>query len=284
MFLDGITIFFIERLHIMKLSISNIGWNANEDEQVYALMTKYGFSGIEIAPTRFYSKPYMETKENLDELAAKINELGLEFSSMQSLHFGKDGIKLFGTEDERKELLNYTKDAIKFASYLNVGNLVFGSPKLRVINDIKTEYKIAVDFFTELAKYAEEQGVVLSIEPNPKEYGTNFINTTRDALDLVKKINNEHFKINLDLSTMILNNEDVKIISECKGYINHVHISEPYLDILVENRKEFHKEVKNTLTKIGYKNYVSIEMGKKSETDNIENIEKALKHVCSIFS
>ena len=43
----------------MKLSISNIGWIKEEDERVYTLMHKFGFEGLEIAPTRvFPEKPY----------------------------------------------------------------------------------------------------------------------------------------------------------------------------------------------------------------------------------
>ena len=40
----------------MKLAISNIAWETGEDEQVYALMRKYGYSGLEIAPTRFFER------------------------------------------------------------------------------------------------------------------------------------------------------------------------------------------------------------------------------------
>ena len=47
----------------MKLSISNIAWTAAEDAQVYAMMRKYGYTGLEIAPTRFFeTAPY----EDLD--------------------------------------------------------------------------------------------------------------------------------------------------------------------------------------------------------------------------
>ena len=47
----------------MKLAISNIAWTAEEDEQVYAMMRRYGYTGLEIAPTRFFeTNPY----EDLD--------------------------------------------------------------------------------------------------------------------------------------------------------------------------------------------------------------------------
>lgn len=43
----------------MDLSISNISWSAEQDSQVYELMQKHGFSGLEIAPTRIFPEnPY----------------------------------------------------------------------------------------------------------------------------------------------------------------------------------------------------------------------------------
>ena len=36
----------------MKLSASNIGWAADNDEQVWQLLKDLGYQGIEIAPTR----------------------------------------------------------------------------------------------------------------------------------------------------------------------------------------------------------------------------------------
>ena len=43
----------------MKLSISNIAWNAADDAKIYHLMKNYGFDGLEIAPTRILPEmPY----------------------------------------------------------------------------------------------------------------------------------------------------------------------------------------------------------------------------------
>ena len=43
----------------MKLAVSNIGWSAEQDEAVFALMKEYGFDGLEIAPTRIFTDaPY----------------------------------------------------------------------------------------------------------------------------------------------------------------------------------------------------------------------------------
>ena len=51
----------------MKLAISNIGWAEEQDSAVYGLMKQYGFTGLEIAPTRIFpEKPYERLKEAKD--------------------------------------------------------------------------------------------------------------------------------------------------------------------------------------------------------------------------
>ena len=100
----------------MKLSISNIAWSENEDEQVYALMQKYGFTGLEIAPTRIFpSEPYGDLKR-VKEWAGKLeSEYGFSIPSMQSIWFGRQE-KIFGSSKEREILSDYTKKAVDFAA------------------------------------------------------------------------------------------------------------------------------------------------------------------------
>ena len=56
----------------MKLAISNIAWSEENDLSVYKLMNKYGYSGLEIAPTRIFPLlPY----DNLEEATIWSNNL-----------------------------------------------------------------------------------------------------------------------------------------------------------------------------------------------------------------
>ena len=63
----------------MKLSISNIAWEEKNDIAVYEFMTKYGFKGVEIAPTRWIlDKPYEHIEEAVEiaeKLISQIREL-----------------------------------------------------------------------------------------------------------------------------------------------------------------------------------------------------------------
>ena len=153
-------------------------------------------------------------------------------------------------------------------------NLVFGCPKNRVIKDIQKDYRIAIDFFNRIGDYASEKGVFFSIEPNPAIYNTNFITNTLEAIEIVKKLNNPGIKINLDIGTMIQNNESVSILEDNINLINHVHISEPNLEYIVP--RQLHKDLIKLLKKYKYNGYISIEI---KNQNNIEKVKEIIDYV-----
>jgi hypothetical protein len=261
----------------MKLSISNIGWTEKDDEVVYHFMKEYGYSGLEIAPTRIFPvSPYNHLEEAGVWSKILYQKYGFIISSMQSIWYGRQE-KIFGAEEERQLLLEYTKQAINFAHVIGCKNLVFGCPRNRVLPK-DGDWKIAVEFFKELGDYALSKNTVIGMEANPPIYNTNFINDTNSALELIREVNSEGFKLNLDVGTMIFNGESTgELIGNVK-YINHVHISEPYLKPIEE--REVHIELKNILLSEGYQGYVSIEMGR---VDNLAVLDEKLKYIARLF-
>lgn len=264
----------------MNLSISNIAWDASNDIAVYALMQKYAFAGLEIAPTRIFpEEPYdvhkMEMVRNWS-LQLKKN-YGFRVPSMQSIWYGRQE-KIFGTDSERERLLIYTKQAIDFANNARIHNLVFGCPRNRVLED-RSHWKTGVSFFKELGNYALEKNTIVGMEANPPIYNTNYINTTREALDLIDEVASDGFRLNFDMGTMIENKEDVSVLHGQVKKINHVHISEPGLKT-IEKRMQ-HKELAACLQEEGYQGFVSIEMAK---VEDICIIEECMAYVRDVFA
>lgn len=261
----------------MKLSISNIGWAAADDEVVYEYLGSVGVTGIEIAPTRVFPEaPYGKLKE-AEQFKKKLKaQYKLSISSLQSIWYGK-AEKIFHSEMEREVLLEYTKSAIDFASALDCDNLVFGCPQNRVTYDEK-DYELAVKFFFELGEYACQKSVVLALEPNPVIYNTNFINTTEEAISMVKLVNSKGFKVNLDIGTVIYNEESLQEIGNNIDLIHHIHISEPRL-ALIQKRK-LHNQLMELLSG-RYHNYISIEMGKR---ENLGDIFESVAYVKEVFN
>ena len=262
----------------MKLSISNIGWAEENDATVYYMMNNNGFTGLEIAPTRIFpEQPYSKSEEAKAWADNLKSEYGFVVPSMQSIWYGRSE-KLFGSDDERTTLVNYTKKAIDFAESVGCKNLVFGCPRNRSMPGGADE-NIAISFFKEIGDYAAEHATVVGMEANPPIYNTNYINDTASALELIEKVDSKGLKLNLDVGTMIENNEDVSVLAGKEHFINHVHISEPGLNAIEE--RPLHKELADMLKIHNYSGFVSIEVSKQ---DNIDEIEKMIKYVRRIFS
>jgi len=257
----------------VDLSISNIGWTPDHDREVYAFMKQYGFTGLEIAPTRIFPETPYEKLQEAEQWAQELkNEYGFVISSMQSIWFGRQE-KIFGTEEERKTLLNYTKKAIDFAEIIGCKNLVFGCPRNRNMPK-GADPSVAVKFFRELGNYAVLQNTVIGFEANPPIYNTNYINDTLSAFELIEMVDSKGFLLNLDVGTMIQNEEAVEILRGKVKYINHVHISEPSLKSIEE--RPLHSRLNDLLVEENYQNFVSVEMGK---TEDIWAFDKIMRYV-----
>lgn len=262
----------------MRLSISNIAWEADNDVYIYKIMQKLGFLGLEIAPTRIFAENPYENMNAAKKWAKNLkSEYGFSVPSMQSIWYGKKE-NIFASDDDRLKLISYTKKAIDFASSIGCSNLVFGCPKNRSIST-ENDKAVAISFFKKLGDYALAKHTVLAMEANPPIYNTNYINTTLEAIELIKKVNSNGFKLNLDIGTMIYNNEDISALSEYVKLINHVHISEPGLKVI--EKRPIHKKLAALLKNNNYNGFVSIEMGRQQ---NIENIRQICEYVKEIFA
>ncbi len=260
----------------MKLAISNIAWTEQLDEDVYRIMKECGFKGLEIAPTRILpNKPY----ERLDEIkkwySCLKNKYEFEIPSMQSIWYGRSESLWENTED-RKQLLEYTKEAIRFANSIECKNLVFGSPRNRFRPDGVDE-KPVIDFFEEIGEFAKQMDTCIAMEANPTIYNTNYVTTTDQAVTLIEKINSEGFQLNYDLGTVIHNEEEIGNIQSWVRYINHVHISEPGLEMI--KSREMHETLFQVLSENKYEKYISIEM---KTMDNIEDLVKVMQYISLI--
>lgn len=260
----------------MNLSISNIAWTSDYDVQMYAFLKEIGYNGLEIAPTRlFIDHPYThieEAKEYAEQLRDKYE---LVIPSMQSIWYGRQE-KIFGDEKDRKTLIEYTRKACEFANAIGCKNLVFGNPRNRETTNLLKDYPIAIDFFHTLGEIALENNTIVAIEPNPTIYNTHFVNFTNQAVELADRANSRGIKVNFDLGAAIENNEDVNDIYKIGEYVNHLHISEPFLNPISRQHEELHR-VLIDFAKSHKDVFLSIEMGNKVELEEVKIIMKYVK-------
>lgn len=166
-------------------------------------------------------------------------------------------------------MIDYTKKAIDFAEAIDCKNIVFGCSRNRNIPNAES-FSIAKEFFREIGEYANKHNTIIAIEPNPPIYNTNFINTTKEAFEICRQINRVGIKVNVDLGTMIYYGENMTEIVENLDLVNHMHISEPYLEQI--EPRNLHKEIKQ----LNYDKFISIEM---KNLNDIEIVKQTIKYV-----
>lgn len=260
----------------MKLSISNIAWGNEYDAEMYAFLKEKRFDGLEIAPTRvFGEKPYEKLDETNSFKQMLYGQYNLCVSSMQSIWFGEKG-NIFHKEDVQR-LIDYTKKAIIMAESLDCHNLVFGCPKNRNMPD-GLSIEDADHFFYQIATFASQHHTIIALEPNPTVYNTNFINTTKEAYDYVTRLNIQGLKLNVDIGTILFNEENITPLCDYIPFINHVHISEPQLAKI--RCRKLHSILKELLEKNEYHGYVSIEM---KNLSNIDEVKGVVDYVQGVF-
>ena len=260
---------------MIKLSISNIAWSAEDDAEMYQFLNSNGFKGLEIAPTRIFPEAPYEKLDEAKHFAGLLRTgFGLAIPSMQSIWYGHQE-KIFGSKEDRRILIDYTKKAIDFAEVIGCNNLVFGNPRNRDTEDVAGNYPIAIEFFKEIGDYALEHNTIVAIEANPVIYNTHFLNTTEQAVEMAYKSGSQGVKVNVDLGTIIYNDEDVEYLRQIPEYINHVHISEPGLAII--EQRELHQQLFYILADINYDRFVSIEMSNRGDLSLVKQIVDYLK-------
>ena len=252
----------------MRLSVSNIAWAAEDTDAAYRLMQGFGVKGLEVAPGILfagYNSPLSASQKECDQVRAHAQSFGLEFTSMQSLLFGAPGVALFETHTARRDLINTMQNVIALAGRLGVPNLVFGSPKNRIIPEgmtHKAARAIWLDKFRQFGDMAASSGVVIALEPNPPAYGANFMVTLEETLEVAQAVDHPAVKVNLDLGGLLLTNEIEKIeefLAFGPAHYSHAHISVPHLAPVTAVEPAVPRFLA-ALARSGYENWVSIEM------------------------
>lgn len=265
----------------MKLAISNIAWNLDEDEMVSRLMQEYGVTGVEIAPTKIWDKPLDIGDQEISAYLRFWRNRGIEVSSMQALLFGRPDLTIFQTAEKRNQTLEYLKGMIRLGGRLGAKALVFGSPRNRLVNGMPREQaeEIAIGFFGKAGKAAADHDTILCIEPNPVAYECDFITTSAEGRSLVARVNHPGFGLHLDAAGMTLSQEDVasELAKSVPG-ICHFHVSEPNLQPIGTGGVD-HAAFARALRERRYDRWVSVEMLAHDVTDNAMVIETALKTV-----
>ena len=269
----------------MRLAVSNVAWDAGEEDAVLAVMKRYAVGGLEVAPTKIWDHPASVTEPTATAYRRRWEDREIEIVAMQSLLFGQQGLELFNSAQARTQMFEYLAVIVRLASWLGARALVFGSPQARVLHGMDRAHAIdvVVEFFRRLADVASRHGTAICLEANPADYGSEFAQTTTEAIDVVEQVDRPGFRLQLDTGSLSLTGEsDDRTIERAFGFIGHVHVSEPHLRP-IDAATVDHRPIAAALKRLGYEGWVSLEMRSCARPSNAAALDAALGHVANLY-
>ncbi|MAM88361.1 MAG: xylose isomerase [unclassified Hahellaceae] len=263
----------------MRLSISNIAWDPQEDDIIASLLTRHDVDAIDVAPGKYFPNPFSASDSEISRIRQWWAEKGIEIVGMQSLLFGTQGLNLFGSQSSQSEMLAHLDAICRIGSGLGAQHLVFGSPKNRDRGALSDEEAaaVAVPFFRKLAKIAEAHGVRVCLEPNPTCYGANFMVNSSETAHIVRAVNHPAIKMQFDSGALAINSEAAEdVLSANADVIGHIHASEPQLKPLGDGSSDL-AAMAESLKKHFPDSVIAIEMVATSDEPHANSIERAIQ-------
>lgn len=224
----------------MNLGISNIAWDPSLDSEVASILRAFGLDTIDIAPSKYFDLKSSIDYGELLQLRRDWESRGIRIWGMQSLMFGST-LNLFGCSEEQDRVLEWLERVFIIGQAIGAQKLVFGSPKNRncTHSDPGECDKRALPFFARLGDIAHERDISLCVEPNPRQYGSNFLTNCHDTANFVLRLAHPSVQLQMDFGSLMMNEEGPEIFFESyRGLIGHVHISAPHLVPIYKHENE----------------------------------------------
>lgn len=247
------------------------------------------------ASTWLWASPF--TTETIEELFPKISQLGFDvveiavedptLIDLKKVKSGLDRYNLdvticgaFGSSRDltnesvevQKNGLSYIEDCLDICEELGVsffaGPMYSAVGKARMLppEQRKAEWDLAVKNLRTVCEMAEKRGLKIALEPLNR-FESDLVNTTDDALRMVKDINHSAAKVMIDSFHMSIEERDVESAIKAAGdELIHVQVSENYRGAPGTGQTPW-DAYKRGLEAINYQGVVSIES---FTTQNVE--------------
>jgi sugar phosphate isomerase/epimerase len=142
--------------------------------------------------------------------------------------FFPGAIKIAGPDADEKRVLSYADTVLSRAKHAGIPLIVLGSGGSRRIPEGYDKEKAKTDFIAlckKLATVAGKYEVKIALE-SLQSSETNFLNTVKDAAEIVRKVNHPNFKLNADIFHMMRENESPQSIIDAADVLGHCEIAE----------------------------------------------------------
>lgn len=260
-----------QKIDKSKLVVSNICIKDISQFQFSCILKLFGIQNVQLAPTTL-----IDNWDKLPNMSLEVfTNNDINVYSFQSITYGLNELNIFHP-NTNELLINHLKRVVDYGILNNIKVFVFGCPRNRKILKVdETNDEIFCNFFKKLGEYIGNHKLTICVEPNSKQYGCNYINTIKEAGELVKKINNKNIKMMVDIGNAMMENDDVNDIYEYKDIIYNIDVAqEKMLDF--RQVKKQHKDFIKLLKDIKYTNKINLEMLIQNNDEELEVLYKSL--------
>lgn len=269
----------------MRLAVSNIAWEPQDDEAVAEVLRQEGVDAVEVAPSKIW--PDVAAAQLPDAVRAREawQARGMDVLATQALLFGRPELVLFGDDAARGQLVEHLCHVVRLAGSLGARRHVFGSPRNRRRDglDVQTAQRLAAEAFATVGDAAQESGGALVLEANPVAYGADFLTSAHEAAALVAAIDSAGVRLHLDSACMALSGDDAaECVDRYADLLGHVHLSVPELGPVGEVPDPHHPALLKALARNGYDGVVSIEM--RPTATPVDSVRAAVRYANDLLS
>ncbi len=192
----------------------------NESVKLFPKLKKWGFETVEIP---------VEALEHIDpaRVKAAADKAGIAIGTICAcMGPGRD---FRGSAADQKTATHYVRGLIDQAAAMGCPSVI--GPIYSVVGmadahddaEKKTQFDLVVKNLKPLAKYAEQKGVTLCIEPLNR-FETDFLNTCDQGLKLVKAVGSKAVKLHLDTFHMNIEEKNqADAILKADKHLGHFH-------------------------------------------------------------
>jgi hypothetical protein len=183
--------------HVPRLMVSEIGWEPSDETVMLSYLKHLGICKREIVPSK--KQWNMTSYSNV--------------YSAQSILFGET-IQIFQEQDRFLDILQSRLEKLRS---VDTKIIIFGCPRQRIYSG-----EDAIGLFRKVGQLCTRYGITLCIENNSRVYGGNWLHTIYDTIEFVKRVDHPNIRANLDIGSMLVENETV--VPDFH-YIGHIQIS-----------------------------------------------------------
>jgi sugar phosphate isomerase/epimerase len=222
-----------------------------------------GYTGLEIAPFTLAESPSDISAAQRAVYRDILQSEGLSFVGLHWLMVSPKGLHVTTPDAAlRHRSWRHIRGLIDLCADLGPhGVMVFGSPVQRSTVDSSTVSEATARYIEGLslvAPQAEQRGVTILVEALPIEQ-SNVVTTLAEAASIVRQIGSPAIQTMFDTHNAVNETEPhARLIETYFDVIRHVHVNE--MDGRHPSKGDYDfKPVLNTLTRLGYQGWVSLE-------------------------